>query len=167
MVEFPSVQCGEPDAEDIGDFKIRHTAFTTLTGYDSHPWAIYCFATSAPVAATALVAERRTSFSPLWQWITRLVHEKTLARQLAVYRQSAWRAQTFFTSSVGDEVTHVTHSLNEGYARARVCVWDTLARCVTSVTCVTDHHDLAHRRWLFSLGRRFHPNRSIAAVIRR
>jgi hypothetical protein len=76
MLQFPSVQCGEADTEDIGDLNIGHPAFTALSGDYSQPWTIDGFATAAAVAEAAPVAERRASFLPLWQWIIRLVHER-------------------------------------------------------------------------------------------
>jgi hypothetical protein len=36
VFSFPSVQCGEPDAEHIGDLHIGHAAFTALVGDYSH-----------------------------------------------------------------------------------------------------------------------------------
>jgi hypothetical protein len=86
MIDFPSVQRGEADTEDIGDFKVRHPAFAALAGDYNHPWAIDRFTTAASVTEAAPVAERRTSFSPLRQCMTRLVHGGTLARCRAVCR---------------------------------------------------------------------------------
>jgi hypothetical protein len=62
VLSFPSVQCGEPDAEHIGDLYVGHAAFTALTGNYSHPWAIDRFAASAAIAEGSLVAVRRTLF---------------------------------------------------------------------------------------------------------
>jgi len=59
MLGFPPVQCGELDAEDIGDLIIGHAAFAALAGDYSHPWAIDGFATSAAVTAGALVLTPR------------------------------------------------------------------------------------------------------------
>jgi hypothetical protein len=62
IVQFPSVQCGETNTEDIGNFKIGHAALTALSGDYSQPWAIDGFATAAAVAEAAPIAERRASF---------------------------------------------------------------------------------------------------------
>jgi hypothetical protein len=62
MVQFPSVQCGGADAEDIGGLIIGHAVFATRAGDYSHPWAIHGFANSAAVTEAAVVAERRASF---------------------------------------------------------------------------------------------------------
>ena len=62
MLNFPSIQCGEPDAERIGNFNIGHAAFTTVAGDYSHPWAIDRFATSAAVTEGAVVAVGSPAF---------------------------------------------------------------------------------------------------------
>jgi hypothetical protein len=56
VFSFPSVQCGEPDAEYIGDLYVGHAAFTAFAGDYRHLWAVDGFATSAAVAEAALIA---------------------------------------------------------------------------------------------------------------
>jgi hypothetical protein len=90
VLNFPSVQCGEPDAEHIGNFNVGHAAFTALAGDYNHSWAVNRFATSG-VAEGAPVAERRASLSAFRQWVTRVVHERTLSWDLTVCRQRNYK----------------------------------------------------------------------------
>jgi hypothetical protein len=79
ILQFPSVQCGEPDAEHIGDLYVSHAALTALARDYSHPWAIKRFATSASIAEAALVAERRPAFFLFEQKFERFDHSNKLA----------------------------------------------------------------------------------------